>query len=575
MYFSDAHWKRLYELRSVQLVRNAEVARLEERAAKAKQAVISLNEQIDFLAAHFSGDEVSYRNATLNKVRALTLADQADQAVAVYESLALPKEKVPAWGLAIAADAYLKNRQPEEALDLASYAMSHYEKDLNILSIVFFSYLDLEDYNNAAQVMDQMNHIIKGREVSNGRAHWVARLDAMFEAYQNRLSLAEHLLEDLKQQAPNDPEIDMNLATIYRWRGWANKSLETLNEIPGTAVDNVALEAGKAHALLDQHSYTRAEKIIDELADDYMYHPDAQAINERWRIHNLRQYTADVMYGESSGNTFGNEELLFEQRLYSSPINNHYRLYARHRYNYAEFPEGNGYLNRIGIGGEYRSKTLDATAELNASTRDSTDPGISVSGVWKLDDYLSFSAEVQSYSDLTPLRAINDDVEASSAVLGVRYRWNENRYARISGGYLDFDDGNDRKFIFIKHQHGIYQSAYHRFSLSQEFYASQNDDIDTFYYNPEEDYSFRGAVIYDGLIWRRYEEEWTHRLTLGGGNYKQKSESNAGIWDLEYIQRWQLDPTFEIRYGYIHRRRTYDGEGESFNAGIANLNWRF
>jgi biofilm PGA synthesis protein PgaA len=250
-------------------------------------------------------------------------------------------------------------------------------------------------------------------------------------------------------------------------------------------------------------------------------------------------------------------------------------VYGRHRYNYAEFPEGNGYLNRIGIGGEYRSKFLDATLEVNASTRDSSDPGVSLGAVWKLDDYLSISADMQTYSDLTPLRAINDDVEAGSLVLGARYRWNENRFASIAAGLVDFDDGNDRKFIFLKHQHGIYQSAYHQWSLSQEFYASENDEVDAFYYNPEEDYSFRGAAIYDGLIWRRYEKEWTHRLTLGVGNYKQKEESNAGIWDLEYIQRWQLDPTLEIRYGYIHRRRTYDGDAESFNAGIANINWRF
>ncbi|MEM8843891.1 MAG: poly-beta-1,6 N-acetyl-D-glucosamine export porin PgaA [Pseudomonadota bacterium] len=574
-YFTNEHWKRLYELRSAQLVRNAELAPLSERVPMANKALVSLDEQLEFLDTNYPDDKASYTNASLNKVRALTLADQASEAVKVYESLSLSKEEVPAWGLPIAAEAYLKNRQPEEAVELANYAAAQYQKDLNILSIIFFAYLDLEDYKNAGQTLDQMNMIIEGQEVTNGRAHWVARLDAMFEAYQNRLGLAEKLLKDLKQQAPNDPEIDMNLATIYRWRGWANKSLETLDEIPEGSVDNVALEAIKANALLDQHSYTRAEDIINTLDENYEFHPDVKTLDERWRIHNLRQYTADVIFGESSGNTFGNEELLFEQRLFSSPIKNHYRVYGRHRYNYAEFPEGNGYLNRVGIGGEYRSKFLDATAEFNVSTRDSSNPGVSLSGIWKLDDYLSFSADVQTYSDLTPLRAINDDIEASSLVLGANYRWNENRFARVNVGYLDFDDGNNREFVYIKHQHGLYQSAYHRFSLSEEFYASKNDDIDAIYYNPESDYSFRLAGIYDGLIWRRYEREWTHRLTIGVGNYKQKSESNAGIWDLEYLQRWQLSPTFEIRYGYLHRRRTFDGEGESFNAGIANLNWRF
>jgi biofilm PGA synthesis protein PgaA len=309
--------------------------------------------------------------------------------------------------------------------------------------------------------------------------------------------------------------------------------------------------------------------------DEHFYHRDVENISERWRVHNLRQYTAEVFFGESSGNTFGNEELTFEQRFYTSPINNHFRAYARHRYEYAQFPEGNGYLNRVGVGAEYRSKSYDVNAELNGSTRDSSDPGITLSGVWRLGDHLSFSGEAQTFSRLVPLRGNNDDVEGKSVTVGARYRWNETHDLRVSAGFADFDDGNERKFFFIKNQHGIYQSAHHQLSLSQEFYTSENDEVEAFYFNPERDHSVRIAGIYDGVIWRRYTRKWAHQLTLGLGNYKQRGESSAGIWDLAYLHHWQIDPTLEFKYGYIHRRRTYDGDPESFNAGIASLNWRF
>lgn len=573
--FSKAEWKKLYELRSGQLLRAAEAAPVESRIATAQRSIVATDEKLAFLQKHFPADDVANRNALLNQVRAYTLADQAEQAVTIYESLNLDKQQVPVWGLKNAADAYLQALQPEKAIVLANQGLQEDPANLNLLAILFYAQLDSENYQAADVTRNIMQDIIQGDEVNQGRVHWVVRLDALFEAYQNRLNIAESKLDSLQAQAPEDQQVAMTRATIYRWRGWPNKALQTLDNIPEDSVDPVALNAAKANVLLDSQSYTEAEAVISALVDEHFYHRDVENINERWRVHNLRQYTAEVFYGESSGNTFGNEELTFEQRLYSSPINNHFRTYARHRHEYAQFPEGNGYLNRVGLGGEYRSKSFDINAELNASTRDSTDPGITVSGVWRLDDHWSFSGEAQTFSRLVPLRGNNDDVEGKSVVLGARYRWNETHDASISAGFGDFDDGNQRKFLFIRNQHGVYQSAHHQLSMSQEFYTSENDDVEAFYFNPERDQSIRIAAIYDGVIWRRFTRKWTHRMTFGVGNYKQRGEDNAGIWDLQYLQHWQIDPTLEFKYGYIHRRRTYDGNPESFNAGIASLNWRF
>lgn len=573
--FSNLHWKRLYELRAGQLIRMAEAGSLKSRIPNAHESIVAIDTQLEFLQEHFPEDNISRRNAQLNKVRAYTLADQAPQAVAIYESLDLNLEQVPTWGLVNASEAYLQNQQPEKAITLANHALQENPTDLNILSIIFYAQLDVENYQAADVTRHMMMDIIQGHEITDGRAHWVTRLDALFEAYQNRLNIAEKKLDSLQAKAPEDQQVAMTRATIYRWRGWPNKALETLEAIPENSVDDVSLNAAKANTLIDRQSFNEAEAVISELMDEHFYHRDVENISERWRIHNLRQYTAEVLYGESSGNAFGNEELTFEQRLYSSPINNHFRTYARHRYEFAKFPEGNGYLNRVGVGGEYRSKSFDVTAEANASTRDSSDPGLTVGGVWRLGDHISFSGEAQTFSRLVPLRGNNDDVKGKSITVGARYRWNETHHTRISAGYADFDDGNERKFFFIENQHGLYQSAHHRLSLSQEFYTSENEEIDAFYFNPERDNSIRVAGIYDGVIWRRYTRQWTHRLTVGLGNYNQRGEGSAGIWDLEYLQSWQLDPTLEVKYGYIHRRRTYDGNPESFNAGIASLNWRF
>ena len=247
----------------------------------------------------------------------------------------------------------------------------------------------------------------------------------------------------------------------------------------------------------------------------------------------------------------------------------------RDRYDWTEFTEDNGNLHRIGLGAEYNDHNFYLSGEVNGSVRDDADVGVTINGIWKLDDHWRLFGDVQTYSRHVPLRAINAGVDGESIGAGFQYRWNESRYLRASASYTDFSDGNERSSFFVIHEHDIYQSAHHQFYLSEEFYASHNTLDNVIYYNPENDYSFRLSAKYHGVIWREFDDSLTHRFVIGVGNYKQDGESNAGIWDIEYQHKWAVDSSLEVTYGYLHRRRTYDGEAESYNAITGSLNWRF
>ncbi|MFK7794250.1 MAG: poly-beta-1,6 N-acetyl-D-glucosamine export porin PgaA [Gammaproteobacteria bacterium] len=572
---SNSQWKRLHELKIQQVLMQAVNSEPVFRESFANEAVKSVDHFLEFLNSNLPDDSIARRNALLNKVHAQTLSGLHAEAIATYESLGLSVEDIPVWGNVHAAEAYAGNRQPEKAVQILEYANDKEPDNLNILSALMFASIDMEDYDNAGVAMSRMNKIVEGQEVNDGRTHWVARLDAMFQAYQNRLKEAEKRLLALQANAPSDPDILKNLAIVNRWRGLTNKSSALLGDASQVLGQDMSIGVAKTSLLIDSQQYSKARQNLQKLNAEYSYHKDVKRLQKRWDTHVKRLYTLSTQYGESSGNALGNKDFTIEQRLYTAPIYDQYRVYVRDRYDWAEFPEDNGNLHRVGIGGEYRSDSYDVSAEINASVRDDTDPGVTLNGVWKRDDHVSLFGELQSYSRNVPLRAINADIDGESVSAGAQYRWDESHYLRASASFTDFSDGNQRTSFFIQHEHDVYQSAHHQIYLSEEFYISENTEDDVGYFNPEGDYSFRVAAKYRGVIWREYEKSLTHRLNLGIGNYKQENESNAGIWDIEYRQQWAPSHDFEVDYGVLHRRRSYDGEAESYNAISASVNWRF
>ncbi len=574
-WFSDMQWAMLHELRVKFALTQAINSDYYTKETFAEQAIIYIDEQVVFLNQSFPDDEQRYVGAMMNKVHAYNLANMPEKAIYVYESIDQSEFELPVWGKVHAADAYENLKQPEMAVSLLEPIAESESDDMHLLSVLFSSYLALEDYELASRTLNKMTDNVANNRSDDGNVHWVIRLNAMFEAYQNKLGIAEKELLELQQQAPDDLNILANLTTIYRWQGLSNKAAENLQKIDKRRVNEIEYEVSEANINLDLQKFPEAERQVITLSNKAPKHKSVKQLNQRWQLHNSYQYLASFQYGESSGNTFGNKDFTFDQRLYSKPFNHYYRAYFRDRYDWAEFPEDNGNLHRVGIGGEFRNQNYDISAELNASARDDSNVGVTINAQWRMGDHWRLFGEIQTYSHHVPLRAINADIDGESVTAGFQYRWNDSRYFRASASYADFSDGNKRTSIFLQHQHDIYQSAHHQLYLSEEFYASNNTEDNVGYFNPEQDYSFRIAAKYYGILWRRYEKSYVHRFTVGAGNYKQKNHSNAGIWDIEYQHQWTPQPSTEIKYGVLHRRRTYDGDAESYNAITGSINWRF
>jgi hypothetical protein len=248
-----------------------------------------------------------------------------------------------------------------------------------------------------------------------------------------------------------------------------------------------------------------------------------------------------------------------------------------HRHSQADFTEeeGDGLLNHAGIGLEYSAPNILLNGELHHNHYDNNRVGISLSGQYDFDDYLSTSFSVESLSHETPLRALNQGIYAKSVSLGTQYRWHESRSAGLNLAKLKFSDGNRRRSFGGFWNERWYNQYNYKFSTRVDLFSSRNSKKDVIYFNPESDFSGSVAFENDFLTWREYENSFHQRLILSTGFYNQENFSNGSVWSFQYEHRWKARNRFELIYGIKRSKNLYDGEHELQWNYYLSLDWRF
>jgi biofilm PGA synthesis protein PgaA len=564
-------------------VRAAEAAPPADRVARAYDALHALDKwEQELLAAQTGGTEL--RNARLDRVRALTLANRIDDAAELFAAIDSPE--MPRYGLLHGADVYSRKREPERAAVLLDRAAQLDAGAHDLLVARFYNQLDLEQYQEADQTLSQL----RDQATTTEDQRDIRVLSAMFAAYQNRLDVAQRELEQLQSEAPDDADVAMRLAQVYRWHGWPRQALAAYQAVAPRAADPVAAQVGAVASMVDAHRFAESRAALNNLDANTPRHPDVEGARADQFKRQRADYSAQITTGESSANSVnGNSDLAFEQRIYSAPLADQYRVFAHQRYDRADFPEDAGSANRVGVGADYRSQAFDAAVEIThrlPGKELGSEFGVNISGEWHLGDTWSVFGDVQTDSTAVPLRALRNGIDGQSASIGTRYRANENTEARVVVSHAEFSaeeaganassGDNDRDAVAANVRHAVYHSAHHEIAIgANAYYANNSAGSDVPYFNPDSEYSYGGTLEYAGILSRRFDSSWSHRVVFGLGEYVQQDYSATPIWDVEYQQRWRINDAFSINGGVLYRSRVYDGDREGYRAFYTGVNWAF
>lgn len=582
-WLSNKHWQRLNADDATITMRAADKSDISaaEKQRITEQALSKIDRNIAALESSSPIDEKALQNARFDRVSALYLGEQMQRSVDEYQSLDVTPQQTPAYLLVMVADALMHTDKPELAIELLQEAQLRNPEDQRAQAALFYAYLDSEQYDKAEVVVRVMRESVALDQSANGETQetpWQWKLAAMFEAYRNRLALAQNDLEKWLAQTPDDNDLKVRLGAIYRWRGWPEKAVDLYDEVLSQEPDSVDARVGRGYALLQLRDYAQVSAQVEQLVAQAPDNNQVQLMSSDWELHNLSQLDSRISVGKSDGGAFANNELISDTYFYGRRRKNSFRPFAHSYIALAELPgdEGNAEVLRLGVGGQYQSRQLIASAEVSEALDDDGGVGLTASGTWLPDDYWSLSAKLQTYSLLVPVRAIDKGIDGESIELSVKHQWNEGHYLRAGGSYAQFSDDNERRSLYLSHYHRLYEDEHHTVALREEAYWSDNSaGSNVPYFNPEEDFSLGVVFLYDGVLKRRYEKKFSHSLNIGVGLYDQKGFGDSFIWDIEYTHTWTHSRFLEWSYGLLHRDRNYDGNSEYFNALFGRVNWRF
>lgn len=539
-------------------------------------------EQID--AALATTTSVAARDALLlDRVVALTDANLPLDAIAAFESFPPSVDSDYAYVLTAVGGAYLQAQQPEQARAVLQRALEIQPGHLEAKFLLAFAWLDLDRYEEAHALATQLTlelpmvrrsadqRVVKGSE-ERMRAEIVA---GIADADGNQLRDAQQRYESLLREAASNSEIRQELAHVYRWRGWLDRSLEQYRQALTSDPELLSARIGLAHAQLDAREYVAVETAVAEVTALYGREPAVRQLADRWQMHNQRELYVTASTGDSSGPVAGANHYAIDTSWYTGPLGYRFRAFVTTHDAYAEYPEGEARRRRLGAGLELRLPRYLATITASDSRSGGGEAGVAVAAEYRRNDYWTFSAGLASESDATQLRAHRLGIASDRAYAGASFRPNE--LAGLSFGIdrARYSDGNVLDSFTLDGRRRILSRPRSALDVTAAFAFGRADSSAAPYFSPERSRSAMLGLAHQWRLFRRYERELSQTIAVGAGNFAQRGFDNGDIWSAAYRIDWALSNRHLLSFEAERHGQYFDGARERANVFALTLNSRF
>lgn len=541
-----------------------------------------LDHAID-LQKRVSRDKPGYFNFYYNYIYALSFRERSREAIAYAQQLNRPYAEMPPYVRHALANAYLRIKQPQQAetLYLSLLKEKNYP-DIEVYSGLYYSYIEQEKYQQANQLIKDVDHLIPTYHYSNVKGEDRTTADDRYEyitlkglnfAYRNELDQSEKYYQDVVAKAPNSSMYLNNLATIQRWREQPLHSKMTLARLTNRDPDKATLinqvendqdlgdiQAWKkdlAHALELYPNDTTVMKSRKEMADRDHFSITHET---NWGHSNSDQVNQSLR---------GTRDLDSYTQLNSPWIYDNYRLFAFSQNRSGHFDIGNIRDDRYGLGLEWASNRKDLTVALSQNSHQEK-TGVDLNWSQWLNDNWQYHLEYNSQAPI-PLQAIQNKKDGQLYLASIMWRQNESRSAALTYAYTDISDGNKQQDWTFDFTQRIQASPHHITDMLVSAGYGSNSKQNLEYFSPDQYYAMNITLMHDWITWRKYNQSFTQHFEIGTGFYNQKNYGTKATWNVQYMHRWSLSRTWQFEYGIGMTRHPYDGQQEDRVYGLVGF----
>ncbi|MGB8338463.1 MAG: poly-beta-1,6 N-acetyl-D-glucosamine export porin PgaA, partial [Burkholderiales bacterium] len=465
------------------------------------------------------------RRALSDKLVALANRQRYEEATDLYVQATGAGYIAPAYARMAVADAYLGIKRPDVAKIMFEQLVGEEPNNLKYRYGLFYALSDLEQHRAAQDVVDEivrreprtLNRNIPELERENpGYVH--SRVLAMLaRAYADDLPNANRRADELVDLVPRNQDVRANRGYIYSWRGWPRLADEEFRWLLAVAPESHEAKLGRIAALAAINDWEQSDAELAELSQSKPDDRQVRTALRRSAVHHMPELLLNGEAGNSSQSINASQDRRWEARLYSQPISDVWRVYARSLHQHDSLAN-DAYFSRhrAGIGAEFKARDWLISADATRLTKDVTEEknqtGVSLNLSNEINDLWRVHTNAESADESLPVRAAAAGIRARRAGLGISTRDNEVHRASVDIQRHNFSDGN-RRNEWSANYTNVFETEYQkRYSIGIGLSGIRNSFQGTPYFNPASALAADLSLTGEWLQWREEQKSLWHRV---------------------------------------------------------------
>lgn len=511
---------------------------------------------LDELLATAPPDEASHLRARLDRVVALTVLGQHEQALEAVAELRAADVTLPAYVLSSAGDAATGLRDPRQALRWYEEALATDPDAEAPHAGRIFALADLDRLDRAAE-------ILRDRLATDG-GHRDDRLRlALVTAWSGRVDAALDASQALVEEAPEDPEVLLQHGGILLQADRPRAALGVYDRVLAIAPGSRRAAVGRAQALARQGRGAEAEEILQTLAEqDPQWRPLVRARAEL-AADRAAQVSWDWRRGSGPDREIPGREWRREATLHTARTASGWRLFAGRREAEAEREGRRLHDRRTFAGASLLHGDWRLQAEIDRpDDRFDDGTGWALGVDWRPRDPWTVGVSYAANAFDLPLRAREQGITGDRAAAAVRWQPRAQHSARVSWAEVDYTDGNRSRAVGLSSLHRVPLGRRLTAVLEPGVWTSRQSRQDVPYFSPARDLDVGVAAALEQRLWVRPERRLGHALEVAVGAYDQKGFDLEPSARIGYRVDWDFAPGSRAFVRFSRSRRAYDGVQE-------------
>ena len=509
-------------------------------------------------------------------------------AIELYQSLDHEHVEFPMYVRLAIANSLAKNHQYADAARFYVDYLKHDPDNFNAKMGYFYALIDQDKFDDADILIKGMSDDLRAQLLSAQKRAYVPGENRDFVrtlrerytntqiaaasalSYRDQLDAANLGIDRILNEAPASTDALVTKGNIELWMGNPRQALEYFQIARGASPENVDARVGRANASFDMHDYKAFNEQVGNLLSEY---PDLQRVKDletKRVIYQSPLLTGDFALANGKSSARDLNSATADVRVYSNPIDDNYRVYARFRGLYSG-PAVQSDVSAGAIGLKYAGPGHEIALE-------GGDRGYAkLEGTKFLNDSWSGSLSFERNGFYLFPGALYPIYTGNVAGGAINWKNNDTQKAVVGYQYWRLSNNNQTQ-MFANFVQRLLTDYNYRLEGSLWIGNQQNSNPNVGYFAPWNQTEYSGTASFEFLQWRDQESKkysFWHKIWGTYGVVTQQGFATLAMNSVGYGQNFTLGDQQRLAWGVGRTYFPFDGAQSSYLTGYLRFERSF